>query len=213
MEVSLAFFDQPTFDKDVADADARLRRVVRRVVDQSQQASRCRSSTLGPPGAFKAKIDELSETIKNTGQIDLRKDILGHLGPRMVAYLAPGRSAATNDDSLEAALKNGLTPSAAVTAMQSFFPKLTLVAEVDDPEAFGKGLDTLMIAINNELEAQAMETRRPKTRRPNSRRPPAGTARQAGGRQRGGDRTKRRRILSYPQVQLRYPARPSRLFS
>ena len=75
----------------------------------------------------------------------------------MVAYLAAGRSAAANDDSLESALKNGLSGMAAVTAMQSFLSKLTLVAEVDDRVAFGKGLDTMIIAINNELEAQAKE--------------------------------------------------------
>ena len=155
-----------------------------------------RSSSIGPAGAVKAQIDQLSETIKNTGQIDLRKDILSHLGPRMVAYLAPGRSAAANDDSLEAALKNGLTTTAAVTAMQSFFPKLTLVAEVDDPEAFGKGLDTVMIAINNELEAQATGDRGGGTQGGRDRSKTAGADRAPGGRhgEEGGERTKQRRI-------------------
>ena len=41
--------------------------------------------------------------------------------------------------------------------MQSLFPKLTLVAEVKNPEAFSKALDTVVIAINTELKAQAIE--------------------------------------------------------
>ncbi len=192
---ALAFFDQPTFDK------ASLMPMpdsVGSFVEMSISPSKLLDvlDHIGPAGAVKAQIDQLSETIKNTGQIDLQKDILGHLGPRMVAYLAPGRSAAANDDSLEAALKNGLTTSSAVTAMQSFFPKLTLVAEVDDPEAFGKGLDTLMIAINNELEAQAREID-VEERRAADQGKTAGANRAPGGRtQRGGERTKPRRILA-----------------
>ena len=103
----LALFDQPTFDKaslmpmpDSVGSFVELSISPGKLLDALEH--------MGPAGAIKAQIDKLSETIKSTGQIDLHKDILGHLGPRMVAYLAPGRSAAANDDSLEAALKNGL---------------------------------------------------------------------------------------------------------
>ena len=81
--------------------------------------------------------------------------------------------------------------------MQSFFPKLTLVAEVDDPEAFGKGLDTLMIAINNELESQATGNRgggtqgRRRIGKGGRRGPRAPDVRA-----KGGERTKPRRILT-----------------
>ena len=191
----LAVFDQPTFDKAslIPMPDS-----VGSFVDLSINPNKLLEALehIGPAGAIKAQIDQLSETIKNTGQIDLKKDILGHLGPRMAAYLAPGRSAAANDDSLETALKNGLTTSAAVTAMQSFFPKVTLVAEVDDPEAFGKGLDTLMIAINNELESQAREIEM-EERRAAEQAKAGGADRAPGGRStKGGDRTKQRRILA-----------------
>ena len=191
----LALFDQPTFDKasllpmpDSVGSFVELSISPAKLLDALEN--------IGPAGAIKAQIDQLSETIKNTGQIDLRKDILGHLGPRMVAYLASGRSAAANDDSLESVLKNGLTASGAVTAMQSFFPKLTLVAEVDDPVAFGKGLDTLMIAINNELESQAREIEAEERRAAESEKT-AGAGRGPAGRStKGAERTKPRRILT-----------------
>ena len=61
---------------------------------------------------------------------------------------------------MEAGLSKGWSPTAAVTALQSVFPKLTLVAEVNNPEAFDKGLAAVIIAINGELKAQAMEKAR-----------------------------------------------------
>ena len=152
---------------------------------------------MSPPGAFRAGVDKLSERIKNAGQIDLRKDILAHLGPRMVVYLAPGRSAAANDDSLESALKNGVSGMAAVTAMQSYFPKFTLVAEVNDHVAFGKALDTMIIAINSELEAQARameeeeEQKTAETEKAES--PDRGRGKRAGGR---SERKRDRRVLA-----------------
>ena len=180
-KAGLAFFDQPTFNKN---ALLPMPDSVESFVELSIDPNKLVESLehLGPPGAFKAKIDELAETIKNSGQIDLRKDVLGQLGPRMVAYLAPGRSATTNDDSLEAALKQGLSTTAVVTAMQSLFPKLTLVAEVKNPEAFSKALDTVMIAINNELKLKRSR------RRPRTKRQPSGGPRRCGyqtGRARG----------------------------
>jgi hypothetical protein len=191
---TLALFDQPTFDKaslmpmpDSVGSFVELSISPAKLLDALEH--------IEAAAPIKAQIDIMAETIKNTGQIDLRKDILSHLGPRMVAYLAPGRSATTNDDSLEAALKNGLTTAATMTALQSYFPKLTLVFEVDDPEAFGKGLDTLMIAINNELESQAREIEVEERRAAESEK--TGGADRAGGRSaKGGERPKQRRILA-----------------
>ena len=50
------------------------------------------------PKRSRHQIDEMAESVRTAGQIDLQKDMLAYLGPRMVAYLAPGQSAATNDD-------------------------------------------------------------------------------------------------------------------
>ncbi len=197
----LAFLDQPTFNKD---ALLPMPDSVESFVELSISPNALVESLehIGPPGAFKAKIDELAETIKNSGQIDLRKDVLGHLGPRMVAYLAPGRSATTNDDSLEAALKKGLSTTAVVTAMQSLFPKFTLVAEAKNPAAFGKALDTIMIVINNELKAQAIEKEAEDKKAADAAAPGGAATKQGGRGAGGGDRTKRRRETSYPKFQL-----------
>jgi len=156
---ALAVFNGPTFDKSsfMAMPDG-VESFVALSISPSQLVETIKQ--IAPDSGVAQQIDEMAESIRSAGQIDLQKDILAHLGPRMVAYLAPGQSAATNDDSLQAALSKGWSPTAAVAALQSVFPKLTLVAEVNKPEAFNKGLDAAMIAINSELKAQAMEKAR-----------------------------------------------------
>ena len=116
-------------------------------------------NTLGLSGGVKAQIDEFTEEIQSTGKIDLQKDLLAQLGPKMVLYLAPGRSAATTNEesSLESVVSKGFNPMAAAAGLPSLFPKLTMVAEVKNPVAFGKSLDAVIIALNNELKAQAVE--------------------------------------------------------
>ena len=200
---SLALFDQPTFTKDglLPMPDS-----VESFVELSISPGTLIESLehMGPPGVVKAQVDELASKIKSAGQIDLQKDVLGQLGPRMVAYLAPGRSATTNDDSLEAALKGGINTTAVVTAMQSLFPKLTLVAEVKNPAAFGKALDT--VVVRDQCGAQGAERskkRRPTRRRPTRPRPAARAVSQAAERPgAGGERTKRRRETSYPKFTM-----------
>jgi hypothetical protein len=192
----LAMFDKPTFEKN---ALLPMPDAVGSFVELSTSPSKMLEAleVMDPEGEFKQQIDQLTEAIRTAGSIDLQKDLLAHIGPRMVAYLGPGRSAATNDDSLEAALKNGLTMTGAVTAMQTLFPKLTLVAEVKNPQAFGKALDPAMIAINNELKAQAME-KAAEDRAASQTSSSAGAGRMAPGRP-GAERTKRRQELSYPK--------------
>ncbi|MFI5459946.1 MAG: hypothetical protein ACHRXM_31385 [Isosphaerales bacterium] len=152
---------------------------------------------IAPDGDVKEQIDEMAESIRRIGQIDLQKDLLAHLGPKMVAYLGAGQSAATNDDSLESALGNGWSPTAAVAAMQSVFPKLTLVAEVSNPELFSKGLDVAINAINGEIKAQAMEKVAEEQRAAAQKGEGGAAGRNQGGRRPApaGDRTKRRRSL------------------
>ena len=193
---ALALFDGPAFDKtslmsmpDGVDSFVELSISPSHLLETIKQ--------IAPDGDVKEQIDEMAESIRRVGQIDLQKDLLAHLGPRMVAYLGAGQSAATNDDSLESALSNGWSPEAAVAAMQSMFPKLTLVAEVSNPEAFSKGLDVAINAINGEMKVQAME-KVVEEQRAASRNGEGGAA----GRNRGArrpapsfDRTKRRRSL------------------
>ena len=55
-------------------------------------------SQVDPSGEMKAKIEELVEKLKTQSRIDFDKDLLGNLGPKLVVYLGPGRSAATSDE-------------------------------------------------------------------------------------------------------------------
>jgi hypothetical protein len=115
-------------------------------------------SQIGPPGQVKAKIDELMEKVRAQSRIDFEKDLFSNLGPRMAFYLAPGRSAATTDEPPQAAVgAAGLDPMAMFSSLQGAFPKPTLMAELRDPIAFGKALDSIMITVNKELKAQAIE--------------------------------------------------------
>jgi hypothetical protein len=189
----LAMVDNPTFSKtsllpmpDQIDSFIATSVSTRHLVDAIKQ--------MAPSSAVKEQIDEIAESIRNAGSIDLENDLLAHLGPRMVAYLAPGRSAATNDNSLESVLSGGWSPTAAIAALQSAFPELTLVAEVNNPEAFSKALDAVIVALNNELKAQAiekaLEERKEEEKKDEGRGGGGGRLGAA-----GGDRTKRRRSI------------------
>ena len=115
-------------------------------------------SQIGPAGEVKEQIDELMEKIRSQSRIDFDMDFLSNLGPRMAIYLAPGRSAAATDEAPQApAGLAGLDPMAMLSSLQRALPKLTLVAELRDPVAFGKALDSIMLTVNKELKAQAME--------------------------------------------------------
>ena len=98
------------------------------------------------------------EKVRSQSRIDFDKDFLSNLGPRMAIYLAPGRSAAATDEAPQTpAGLAGLDPMAMLSSLQGALPKPTLVAELRDPVAFGKALDSIMLTVNKELKAQAME--------------------------------------------------------
>jgi hypothetical protein len=133
----------------------------------------------------------------------------------MIAYLAPGRSAATNGDPVEAAASKGWSPTAIITALQSTFPKLTLVAEVKNPEAFSKALDAIVVALNKELKAQAMEKALEERKEDTAK---GGGANRGGGRfgGGGGDRTKTRRPLQQtpaPRFEMTPTAGKAKVYS
>jgi len=205
-----AFFDQPTFEKTSL---LPLPDGVESFVELSLNPAQLFETinALGLPDAVKAQIDEFSEEIQSAGKIDLQKDLLAHLGPRMSLYLAPGRSAATTNEesSLETVLSKGLNTMAATSATLSLFPKLTLVAEVKDPVAFGKALDSVIIAINNELKAQAKEKAIQEEAQGDQGAGGGGAARPGGRNQgarpgAGGERTKRRRIEDTPAPHFQF---------
>ena len=164
---------------------------------------------IGPPGQVRAKVDEALAKLKSQGRMDFEKEFLGNLGPRMALYLSPSRSAATTDETPEGAVKpGGIDPMAMLSSLQSALPKPTLVAELRDPVAFGKALDVLMITVNKELKAQAIEKAAQEepaegagaASAPRRRGPARGRARTKGARERFGSRVGRRR-QGRPQAQ------------
>jgi len=152
----LAAFDQPTFEKSrVLPFPAGVDSFVAISVNPAHLFEAISSADTSD--TIKEQAEGLAKAIRRGGKIDLEKDLLAHLGPKMVLFLAPERSAATNDESAESALKKGFNLIGLTSAVQSFLPKLTLVAEVDNPDSFGRALDALVIAINAELKSQAHE--------------------------------------------------------
>ena len=152
-----AIFDQPMFDKTSLIA---LPDGVDSFVDLSMDPAEFveAMSQFGPAEGLKAQVEELAEVIRSTGKVDIQKDLLSQFGPRMAIYLAPGRSAvATGDESMESLFSQELSSMAAFSAIQSVLPKLTVVAEVKNPVAFRKALDTAIVAINSEFKTQAIE--------------------------------------------------------
>jgi hypothetical protein len=150
------------------------------------------------PG-IRTGIDEFQDAISKAGKVDLQQDLLRHMGPRMSLFVSPGKvSAATGDDSSDLAIFQNVQPLAIVSSLQSNMnlPKLTLVAEVDDPEKFGRALDAVMIAVNNVLKqkaaeaAEATQTDEPANASPNGRGGPAGREGPGGGGPRGNGRTR-----------------------
>lgn len=184
----LAVFDQPKLDTkhlipvpEGVDSFVMLSASPAKVIEAITQ--------LGPPGAVRARIDELYEKVQSQSRIDVEKDLLGNLGPRMAFFIAPGRSAATGDEPA-AVPAAGADPMAMLSSIQGVLPKPTLVAEVRDPATFTKSLDALMIAVNKELKAQAIEKA---AQEPAAAAPGAGAAQGRGRNEGGGERPARKR--------------------
>ena len=183
---------------------------------------------MAPSDEAKEQVEEVAKSVKGKAPIDIEKDVLGQLGPRMIVYVA-GRSAATNDDAVGNVFKDGLSLSGLMTAMQSNYPKLTIVSEVKNPEAFGKGLDALIVAVNGKLKEQAVAKAK-EDREEAEKKDEAGTgtgtgAGAAGGRGGaagrpggggGGDRTKTRKAspsqTTAPRFEMASSSGKGRLF-
>jgi hypothetical protein len=201
----LALFDQPGFEKT---ALMPLPDGVDSFVELSIQPAQFLDAIaeLDPSGTIKGHLEDFTETVQSSGKIDLRKDLLAYLGPRIALYIAPGRSATTSDESFETNWLRGINaPTAALSAL-SRLPKATLVAELSDPTKFGRALDGAIIAINNELKAQTLELERSRQEQAAQADQGAGPAANPGrgpaGRP-GGARAPRRRAAaaSAPQVE------------
>ncbi|MGA9924129.1 MAG: hypothetical protein WBQ29_12075, partial [Isosphaeraceae bacterium] len=154
---ALAIFDQPPLDtKNLIPMPEGVESFV--MLSLSPAKALEAVSQIGPAGEVKEQIDELMEKVRSQSRIDFDKDFLSNLGPRMAIYLEPGRSAAATDEAPQTpAGLAGLDPMAMLASLQGALPTPTLVAELRDPVTFGKALDSIMLIVNKELKAQAIE--------------------------------------------------------
>ncbi|MGZ3388640.1 MAG: hypothetical protein ACXVCF_03510 [Isosphaeraceae bacterium] len=154
---ALAIFDQPPLDtKNLIPMPEGVESFV--MLSLSPAKALEAVSQIGPAGEVKEQIDELMEKVRSQSRTDFDKDFLSNLGPRMAIYLEPGRSAAATDEAPQTpAGLAGLDPMAMLASLQGALPTPTLVAELRDPVTFGKALDSIMLIVNKELKAQAIE--------------------------------------------------------
>ena len=90
-----------------------------------------------------ADFRDVEGNVRDRLGLDLEREVLGPLGPRMLAYAVPERIVAPTDPVL--GLLRGLLNA----------PKSALVVEVDDADAYAETLDGVLAEINKDLELMA----------------------------------------------------------
>ena len=112
--------------------------------------------------AFASALDELKSKVK----IDVRKEVFAHLGPKIAIYTLPGSTSARADEdaaekSAPGAARRGpgseCGPGGTLAGLmgKTSVPKFAIVAEIDDPERFGKTMDGVIIGVNKILRERA----------------------------------------------------------
>lgn len=160
----MALFDQPTFDKSKLPP---LPDGIETFTVVSLDGPKTLDALLGTglPGGG-GKLKETLDTLKTKSKIDLRKDLLTHIGPKAAFYVMTGEAAArapgdpAGANSLAGLLGGGAITPAVLTGMgligaDGQIPRFTLIADIDDADAFGKALDNVMVAVNKSLKEQA----------------------------------------------------------
>lgn len=172
----LALFDQPTFERSQAPP---VPEGVHGFTALALDTSKLLDTVLGamPASEAKSAVDSTLDELKTRSRIELRKDLLSKLGPRMVAYIMPGGTPVPRPAGGEAGAGaqapasapapggplagflsgTPLNPAVLSSYSGAQAPRLTLVADVADPVAVGKALDNLMVAVNQELKQRAAE--------------------------------------------------------
>ncbi|ODT96941.1 MAG: hypothetical protein ABS79_07730 [Planctomycetes bacterium SCN 63-9] len=112
---------------------------------------------LDPTGGLKTKYAEFTQTLKVSSRVDLEKDLLARLGPKMTFYVSPVKSAAAEDEplSMQSLFSGGVDLSNLLALSRPYVPEATFVAEVKEPASLGKALDGFIIEINKEIKAKA----------------------------------------------------------
>ena len=149
----LALFDQPSMDKSkLVPMPEGLTAFTAMSLDSAKVFDAVMENL---PAASKSSATASLDSLKTKSRIDLRKELLAHIGPKMAFYTMPGAAAKPGDAPAAGGVLGGLSipglgPVGAI-------PKFTLIAEVDDRAAFEKTLDRLMVALNRELKDRAAE--------------------------------------------------------
>ena len=157
----LAVVDQPTFDRTKM---LPLPASIESYSAFSMDSKTVFDAVLPSLPSLPPQAGALSEgivSLESKSRVDLRKDILGRIGPRMVSYVMPGTAPAR--PASETTAKPEPNPLSGMIGiplpgMGSYvFPRYTLLAEVKDHDGLEADLDKLMVAVNKELKAKAVE--------------------------------------------------------
>ncbi len=163
----LRVFDQPSFDKTKLPP---LPEGLETFAVTSVEPSYLVEALVGlpPQNGVPNPISGMIADLKTNSRIDLQKDVLAHLGPKMAMYTLPplpsSRAAEGGATAKGAApvAPSGL-PGLNLAGMMGLggasatLPRGVLIAEVKNPAAFGKALDNLMVAVNKELREEAAQ--------------------------------------------------------
>ncbi|WP_337174568.1 hypothetical protein [Paludisphaera sp.] len=151
---ALAFLDDPSFEaKNVLPLPDGVEHFVSISLKPERWASLISGMFQGSPEA-RARYDAMVEGVRTRGRSDFEADFLGNIGPRVVAYIAPGTSAATGD---QPAAPNMADPMALLSAMGPQMPRPVVVAEVADPAKFSRALEAVMQEVNAQLKAASAD--------------------------------------------------------
>ena len=152
----LGLYDQPTFEKGALPP---LPEGITGFRVVSLDLSKSLDTLLAVAKSLGGTIDPLANNFvglfKEKTRLDLRKDVLAHLGPKMAFYLSQAKDEVAVPEGAEAGgglggLAGGFDLKAVMAAAVSV-PKFTLVAEVKDTAAVGRALDQLMVEANKGL--------------------------------------------------------------
>ncbi len=192
----LALLDQPGFDgKGLMPLPEGIESFLQLSIDPNALIDSI--AQLGPEGVVKAKVEEFSEAVQRSGKIDFRKDFLGHIGPRMVLFVAPDKSAAVGPGAFEMNWLQGFNPANGIPkAALQHMPKMTLLAEVSEPKTFARTLEGAINALNHELTAKTaelVEKEESEKAEPGAGGAPTPGAGRTGGGRAGGQRGTRKR--------------------
>jgi hypothetical protein len=190
---ALAFFDQPGFE--VAGIPP-LPEGIESFTAVSTDPGKALGALLeAAPPDLRAQLQQSLDQFKTKSRFDLQTDVLSKVGPRMVAYLMPG-SERTTPAPFSTLSGLGWIEESTIRALGgATIPRAVLVAEVKDPEEFGKALDVLMLHVNKELRAQAAEVAEAAEAR--------AAANPAGGFPGGGGAERERRSTPPPSLEFR----------